>query len=272
MSIKVNEKEVFAIHLEDKDIQKVYWNEKILWELKNSSGIVPIFPSENIYVSYDSSEADKLTFKSGTSLISKMLPATNSPGTSLALIPRNTKADTNYAEYKLWLNGNAMYFNNIDSPATIGECSMLCNKINSIYLSSGSTAHYIFIPLQLDSSVTTRYLTIFGNSNLMYDIEAKSFICVTQYLEFVKAVKLGNFNDSTIDITEPTVAVFKTKSGIPMKSIGSEYSKLPAAYSPWQGFRGFIGEITSVRKEMTEDEINSAIQYLTNKWFIKEEA
>ena len=59
LSIKVNEKEVFAIHLEDKDIQKVYWNEKILWELKNSSRIVPIFPSEDIYVSYDSSEADK---------------------------------------------------------------------------------------------------------------------------------------------------------------------------------------------------------------------
>ena len=32
LSIKVNEKEVFAIHLEDKDIQKVYWNEHILFE------------------------------------------------------------------------------------------------------------------------------------------------------------------------------------------------------------------------------------------------
>lgn len=272
MSIKVNEKEVSAIHLEDKDIQKVYWNEKILWELKNFSGIVPIFPSEDVYSSYDSSEADKLTFKSGTSLISQMLPATKSPGASTVLFPRDTTADTNYAEYKLWLNGNAMYFNNIDSPATIGECSMLCNKRNTIYLSSGTKPHYIFIPLQLDSSVTTRYLTILGNSLLMYDIEAKSFICVSQHLEFVKAVKLGNFNDSTIDITEPTVAVFKTNSGVSMKSIGSEYSKLPTEYSPWQGFRGFIGEITSVRKEMTEDEINSAIQYLTNKWFIKEEA
>lgn len=45
MSIKVNEKEVFAIHLEDKDIQKVYWNEHILFEAnKFESSFDGVYP------------------------------------------------------------------------------------------------------------------------------------------------------------------------------------------------------------------------------------
>lgn len=50
MSIKVNEKEVFAIHLEDKDIQKVYWNEHIIFEAnKSESSFDGVYPDRLWY-------------------------------------------------------------------------------------------------------------------------------------------------------------------------------------------------------------------------------
>ena len=50
LSIKVNEKEVFAIHLEDKDIQKVYWNEHILFEAnKFESSFDGVYPDRLWY-------------------------------------------------------------------------------------------------------------------------------------------------------------------------------------------------------------------------------